>query len=146
MRPINRITPSGPAQAYRTFQILAPRSSHRRPATCEETLCRDYVNGWRVRVEGLDPQMLHSAKTSGRKFTELHVAEGENWLVYEAGQPCFRVSQHSLPLDKQEIFIARDGDFRGNPTGNFRQHTRSEHWLEEFGENLDRIRATQERG
>jgi hypothetical protein len=145
-RPMNRIDPVGSVQSYRTFQIVAPTSTHRRSATCAEVDCPNYLHGWRVRTDNLDPKMLHTAKTAGRKFTELHVSENENWLVFEAGQPCFRASGHSVPLDKQEIFISRDGDFRGNPTGNVRKHTRPEHWVEEMGENLDRVRAAQERG
>lgn len=146
MRPMNRIQPAGPVQGYRTFQILAPSSTHRRPATCAEVDCPQYLNGWRVRVDNLDAQMLHAAKTSGRKFTELNVAEGENWLVFEAGQACFKAAHHSVPLDKQEIFIARDGDFRGNPTGRVRKHTRPEFWIEEMSENLDAVRTAQQQG
>ena len=85
-----------------------------------------------MRVEGLPGEMLHAAKTSGRKHTELHVAEGENWLVFEAGQDCFRSEQHRKLLDRQEIFIARDGDWRGNPTGQVRKHTKPEFWIEEL--------------
>lgn len=146
MRPLNRITPQGQVQDYRTFQILAPRSTHRRKATCAEVHCPHYELGWKVRVEGLDAQMLHTAKTSGRKYTELHVAENENWLLFESGQPCFRAATHSLPLDKQEIFIARDGDYRGNPTGNMRKHTRPEFWIEEMQENNSKVRERLERG
>lgn len=146
MRPMNRIQPAGPVQGYRTFQILAPTSTHRRKATCAEVDCPQYLSGWRVRVDNLDAQMLHAAKTSGRKFTELHVAEDENWLIFEAGQACFKAAQHSVPLDKQEIFIARDGDFRGNPTGSVRKHTRPEFWIEEMGENLDAVRSAQAHG
>jgi hypothetical protein len=145
MRPTNRIAPLGQVQDYRTFQILAPASTHRRKASCAEVNCTQYLHGWRVRVDGLDPQMLHTAKTSGRKYTELHVAEGENWLVFEAGQSCFKMSQHSVPLDKRELFIARDGDFRGNPTGNIRKHTRPEFWVEEMSLNLDKVRDRQQR-
>ncbi len=146
MRPMNRIAPAGPVQGYRTFQILAPTSTHRRKATCAEVACAQYTRGWQVRVEGLTPELLNAAKTSGRKFTELHVSEEENWLVFEAGQICFGSAHHTVPLDKQEVFIARDGDFRGNPTGNVRKHTRPEFWIEEMGENLSQVRAAQERG
>lgn len=146
MRPMNRITPEGRVQDYRTFQIMAPASTHRRPATCAEVNCPHYVGGWRVRVEGLPPDMLHAARTSGRKYTELHVAEGESWLVFEAGQTCFKASQHSVPLDRQEIFIARDGDWRGNPTGNVRKHTRPEFWLEDMQENQGRLADLRQQG
>ena len=146
MRKMNRITPEGRVQDYRTFQILAPQSTHRRPATCAEVDCPAYLNGWRVRVEGLPPEMLHTAKTSGRKYTEVHVAEGETWLHFEAGQSCFKTAQHSLPLDRQEIFIARDGDWRGNPTGNVRKHTKPEFWLEEMNENQGRLADLHQKG
>lgn len=139
MRPMNRIKPVGRVQDYKTYQIMSPLSTHWRPATCAEVDCPNYLKGWRLRVEGLPPEMLHTAKTSGRKFTELHVAEGENWLVFEAGQPCFRASEHRHILDKQELFIVRDGDFRGNPTGNVRKHTRPEFWVEDMSENLDKV-------
>lgn len=143
---MNRIAPIGQVQEYRTFQILAPASTHRRKATCAEVDCSHYLNGWRVRIDGLPPRMLHAAKTSGRKYTEFHVAEGEDWLVFEAGQDCFKASQHTLPLDRQEIFIARDGDFRGNPTGNVRKHTRPEFWIEEMQENQGRLADLHQQG
>lgn len=146
MRKINRLAPLGQVQDYRTFQIIAPVHTHRRKATCAEIDCPEYLNGWRVRVEGLPPETLHTAKTAGRKFTELHVAEGETWLVFEAGQSCFRASTHTAPLDRQEIFLARDGDFRGNPTGNVRKHTRPEFWLEEMNENQGRLSDLHKQG
>lgn len=145
-RPLNRITPVGPVQGYRTFQVVAPLSTHWRAATCQEVDCPQYLGGWRIRVEVLEPQMLHTARTSGRKFSELHVAEGENWLVFEAGQPCFRASEHRKLLDRQEIYIARDGDYRGNPTGRVRKHSRPEFWVEEMQENNLAVRERLERG
>lgn len=146
MRRMNRIQPEGRVGDYRTFQITSPVSTHWRPATCADVNCPHYTGGWRVRVEGLDAKMLHAAKTSGRKFTELHVAEGENWLVFEAGQSCFRASQHRKLLDRQELFIVRDGDWRGNPTGNVRKHTRPEFWIEDMQENQGRLAEFHQRG
>lgn len=146
MRPMSRIQPVGQVQDYKTYQIMSPLKSHWRPATCAETDCPQYLKGWRIRVEGLPPEMLHTAKTSGRKYTELNVAEGENWLVFEAGQPCFRAHEHRAILDKQELFIVRDGDFRGNPTGQVRKHTRAEHWVEDMAENLDSVNRRIQQG
>jgi hypothetical protein len=90
--------------------------------------------------------MLHVAKTSGRKFRELDISENEHWLVFESGQPCFRASEHRRLLDKQEIYIARDGDYRGNPTGAVRRHTRPEFWLEDFAEHQDKLAHQIDRG
>jgi hypothetical protein len=146
MQRMNRIPPQGRVHDYKTYQIVSPLSTHWRPATCAEVECPEYTKGWKLRVEGLPPEMLHAAKTSGRKFSELDVTEAEHWLVFEAGQPCFRARMHRKLLDKQEIFIARDGDFRGNPTGNVRRHTRAEHWLEDMNENQDRLERILRRG
>lgn len=145
-RPLNRITPIGPVQGYRTFQVIAPLSTHWRKATCAEVACPQYLNGWRVRVEALEPQMLHTARTSGRKYSELRVADGESWLVFEAGQACFRATEHRKLLDRQEIYIARDGDYRGNPTGRTRRHARPEFWVEEMQENTLRVKERLEKG
>lgn len=139
MQRMNRIPPQGQVQDYKTYQILSPLSTHWRPATCAEVNCAAYLGGWRVRVEGLPADMLHTAKNCGRKYTELHVSETENYLVFEAGQPCFRAQMHRAILDKQEIYVVRDGDFRGNPTGSVRKHARPEHWIEDFDEHQDKL-------
>lgn len=146
MQRMNRVAPIGQVQEYRTFQIAAPLKTHWRPATCVEVDCPQYEKGWQVRVENLTPEMLHAAKTSGRKYTELHVTEGETWLVFESGQACFRASQHRIKLDRQELFVARDGDWRGNPSGNVRRHTRPEFWIEEMNENQGKLADIRQRG
>ena len=48
MRPINRIAPNMPARSMQTFQIVAPKETHTRPATCEEAECPQYLRGWRM--------------------------------------------------------------------------------------------------
>ncbi|MEU1445510.1 hypothetical protein [Streptomyces mirabilis] len=145
--PMNRIEPQMGPEAYKTYAIVAPASSHFRPATCVETDCPDYLHGWRVRVEGLPPELLHAAKTSGRKYTEMRVAEGETWLHFEAGQPCFRAAEHRARLDRPELFLVRDGDHRGNPRQTrARQHLRPELWVEDFGEHQQNIADQIERG
>ena len=139
MQRMNRITPQGRVQDYKTYQIVSPVSTHWRTATCAEVDCPNYLKGWKIRIEGLPPEMAHAARTSGRKYTELDVTENEHWLIFEAGQPCFRASEHRKLLDKQEIFVVRDGDFRGNPTGNVRKHTSPDHWVEDFSEHQDKL-------
>lgn len=153
---MGRIQPQmGPA-AYKTYSIVAPTSTHFRPATCAETDCPDYLNGWRVRIEGLLPEMLHTAKTArfqvnGRwvpyRYVEEQLAEGFTYLVFEAGQPCFRAREHRLRLDRPELFLVRDGDHRGNPRGTrARMHQKPESWVEDFGEHQQNIADQIERG
>jgi hypothetical protein len=142
---LNRIEPALPAYAFRTFRISAPVSTHFRKATCAEVDCPNWLNGWRVRVESLTPDLLHTAKTSGRRYREERPAEGTTWLVFEAGQPCFRAAEHRTPLGKPELYLVRDGDFRQS-FGQARQHTRPEHWLEEMTENQQRLIDAKQRG
>lgn len=139
MQKMNRIPPQGRVQDYKTYQVMSPLSTHWRPATCAEVACPDYLKGWKIRLEGLPAEMTHAARTTGRKCTELDVSENEHWLVFEAGQPCFRAGEHKALLDKQEIFVVRDGDFRGNPTGSVRKHTRPEFWVEDFSDHQDKL-------
>lgn len=147
MQPINRVEPLMAPGAYRTFAIVAPVSTHFRPATCAEVDCPHYLHGWRVRVEGLPPEMVHTAKTSGRRFVEQRIAEGETWLVFEAGQPCFQASEHRTRLDKPELFVVRDGDHRGNPRGTkARLHQRPEHWTEQFAEHQQGLADAHQKG
>ncbi|MET7441188.1 hypothetical protein ACFYQQ_01245 [Streptomyces sp. NPDC005496] len=122
----------GPA-AYKTYAVVAPLSSHFRKGTCAEVGCGHYRDGWRVRVEALTSDLLHAAKTSGRRFVEQQVAEGETWLLFEAGQPCFRAAEHRVRVDRPPLYVVRDGDHRGNPRGTkARVHHTPANWLDDF--------------
>ena len=143
--PLNRIEPQLPAHAFRTFQISAPIATHFRPATCAEVDCPNWLNGWRVQAETLTPDLLHAAKTSGRRYREESLAPGATWLVFESGQPCFRSGQHRTPIGRPELYIVRDGDWRQH-FGQARQHTRPEHWVEEMSENQQRLIDAKQRG
>ena len=147
MQPMNRLAPQAGPEAYKTYAILAPTSTHFRPATCAEVDCPNYLRGWRVRVEGLPAELLHTAKTSGRRWREQRIAEGETWLLYEAGQPCFEAGTHRLRLDKPELFLVREGDFRGNPRGTkARMHQRPADWVDDFGEHQQHLADEHQKG
>ncbi|MFF5842114.1 hypothetical protein ACFY74_11675 [Streptomyces massasporeus] len=130
-----RIEPAMGPEMYKSYAMVSPLSTHTRQATCEEVGCDQYRRGWRVRVESLTPDLLHAARTSGRKYTEQSVAEGETYLVFEAGQACFKASTHRAPIGRQPLYLVRDGDHRGNPRGTkARLHQRAEDWVEDFAE------------
>lgn len=141
------IEPRMGPESYKTYEIRSPLASHFRPATCEEVACPDYAHGWRVRVEGLPAEMVHTARTCGRKYTELRVAEGETWLEFSAGQPCFRASQHRAPVGRPPLYVVRDGDARGNPRGTrARLHQKPGFWVEDFAEHQQTLADAQQRG
>lgn len=143
----SRIPPLMDAAAYKTYEMRSPLSTHFRPATCAEVRCPHYLNGWRVHLEALVKELQDTARKSGRRYREEHVAEGETYLVFEPGQPCFRVSQHRARVDRPPLYIVRDGDFRGNPRGTkARLHQRPEHWVEDFATHQQAIADEIEKG
>lgn len=135
IRHLNRVEPLMDAGAYKTYAVVAPVSTHFRRGTCAETNCPHYLNGWRTRIENLTPDLLHTATHSGRRYTVQQVAEGESYLVFPAGQPCFAAAEHRVRLDRPPLYIVRDGDHRGNPRRTrARQHLNPANWVEDFAE------------
>ncbi|NUS26043.1 MAG: hypothetical protein HOV92_17725 [Streptomyces sp.] len=144
---VSRIQPLMGAAAYKTYEVRSPLSTHFRPATCAEVDCPHYLNGWRVRVEALTPELLREARNSGRAYTTEAVAQGETWLVFAAGQPCFKSSQHRTRLERPPLYLVHDGDWRGNPRGTKgRLHQRPENWVEDFAEHQQKLADEIEKG
>ncbi|MFJ4624225.1 hypothetical protein [Streptomyces sp. NPDC088812] len=142
-----RWEPKMAPDAYKTYAIVSPLTSHFRPATCAEVDCPHYLHGWRVRVESLTPDLLHAARNSGRRYTEQPVAAGETWLVFEAGQACFKAREHRTRMDRAPLYVVRDGDHRGNPRGTrARLHQRPENWVEDFAEHQQKLADEIEKG
>lgn len=141
----NRVSPRMPTQAYRTHAIRSPLQTHYRSAQCAEVACEAYTNGWQLRVENLSPELLFTAKHSGRNFTEMAVTEGETYLVFEPGQPCFAASTHVVSLERPEFFFVGRGDFRSFTTRKA-DRFRSDDWLNSFQENLDKIHREIKKG
>jgi len=139
----NRIDPQMPVSAYKTYQILQPRATHFLPASCEKVQCQPYLHGWRTTVdEGStlgQQQAAYIRSSSGRRFEETRLAAGLTEFVFEAGQRCFAADQHIAPVGRPEVYVVRDGDWRGNPTGQSRRHVRPADWVEDFADHQDRL-------
>lgn len=141
-----QLQPVADPRYYQTYQVAAPLGTHWTAATCEQVDCEHWREGWAVRVEHLDARDLHLVKTAGRKFVEQQIGPGETWLVFEAGQPCFRAGTHVRRIEKPELFILRGGDHRGDPTGRGPIQLSPESWTDDFGEHQDNISQLIERG
>jgi len=145
MRQTNRIQPAGPAQAYRTFQVLAPFSTHFRPATCAEIDCPAYLNGWNTVIDesaDLGKTQAHYIRNqSGRRYTEVREA-ALTTFTFEAGQECFR--EHQARMDRPEIYLVKDGDWRMSQ--NPRRHANADDWLDDFSNHQDQLKTRMERG
>lgn len=127
---------------YRTYRIVAPKSTHFRPATCEEIECDAWRNGWKTLVPSNSDQALYiRSGASGRRFTEVNDSYdqtiGMTEFIFEAGQRCFRASEHVVPLERDPLFSVREN-------GLTRHHTRADLWTEDFSEHLDKVRKIRE--
>lgn len=127
-------------QHYKTYAVVSPLSTHWRKATCAEVDCPHYLNGWRTQVEQLTPDLREAVRTSGRKYTVSAVAPGFTYLVFEAGQPCFAAATHRKRIEREPLYIVRDGDWRGNPRRTrARQHLNPQTWVEDFAEHQQKL-------
>jgi len=89
-------------------------------------------------------QAHYIRRESGRKFTEERTPAGLTEFTFEAGQKCF--ATHELRNSRPERFLVTGGDWRGNPTGERREHVNAADWTEDFALHQDRLKTVIERG
>lgn len=148
-RPVNRVAPRLPARNMQTFQVVAPKSTHTRKATCEEVECAQYGRGWRMKLDlnsDLGQQQAYYIKHhSGRSYKVVGQENGLVELEFKDGQPCFQ--EHRVRNDLPEVYRVKGGDYRGNPLKTpTRVHKKPEFWVEEFALNQERIADVQRQG
>lgn len=139
-----RIQPQLAVGDYQTYSIDAPHDRLVKVA-CEQVGCDAYRHGWESTIdESTDlgqRQARYIRGESRRTFRELRTAAGLTVFRFEPGQRCFADHQ-----TRPEIYLVRDGDWRGNPTGRTRRHVNAADWQEDFGEHQQRIADQIERG
>ena len=147
MAELFRLEPQGDPTDYKSFGIKVPKAAFR-AATCREIDCEQYLKGWKLRTDTLTEQQIYDATHCGRKYTWLHVSEFENWLVYEAGQSCFRESTHRVRNDMPELFLTKIGDhqMRASQTGGPYVHANAEDWADDLHTHTDHLAEVRERG
>lgn len=143
-----RPDPQLPVTAVQTYAIHAPRSTHFVDATCVQVECADWQNGWRSRIDertelGMG-QAYYIRKESGRSFREEKDEQGLTVFTFAPGQRCFR-GPHRRRLDRPEIYVVRNGDWRAN-LGLKRQHVRAADWVEDFALHQQAVANRQQRG
>jgi hypothetical protein len=145
---LTRLEPALPVHSYKTYSISAPLATHWRPGTCEEADCPHYLHGWKTIVDestDLGQRQAHYIRHDRtRKHTETRTEAGLTEFEFEPGQTCF--AQHKVPIGRPELFLVRGGDWRGNPSGELRRHTKPEFWVEDFGEHQQKIADRLEQG
>jgi hypothetical protein len=141
-----RIDPQTGPEAYKTYQIVAPRSTHYRPATCREVECDGYRNGFRTIVPADSLQAQYIRAKSGRAFVEQPGGPGLAEFSFAPGQQCFRASEHRIALDREPFYVVRDGDYRGNPFGTRPLQRRAVDWVDDFATHQQNVADARQRG
>lgn len=133
------------AANYQTYAILAPISTHFRKGTCAEAECANHLNGWITRVPA-GSAMEAMVRSSRRHWvSENLMPGGVIEFRFEPGQQCF-LAPHNVRLEREELFVVRGGDDRGNPRGNKRLHASPADWTEDFMEHQAGLVEEAERG
>ena len=142
-----RLPPQGPPGAYKTYQVLQPRSTHTRPATCQEVSCPNYAHGWRTIVDVSTElgrrQANYIRLHSGRSFTYTEAGTMVTFM-FAMGQKCF--AEHRVSLERNPIYRIKGGDWRGNPLGIRPVNLRGDSWVDDFGENQIKVKERVEKG
>jgi hypothetical protein len=142
------IVPRLGPEAFKTYQIVAPLSTHFRPATCREVECGGYMRGWKTTVLPNSPQAAYIRRSSGRRFTEAPNESGDGTVVFTfpPGQQCFRASEHRKSLEREPLYVVRGGDFRGDPRRETPHRMRADDWVDDFAEHQQGLADRIEQG
>lgn len=143
----NRIAPLGSARNYETYAIVAQPDTGI-VSSCREAGCQAWANGWETTVDESTAlgknQASYIRRKSGRTFREMKTGPEDKQLTvfrFEPGQRCF--AEHKT---KRDLFLKRDGDFRGNPTGNGKVHANGRDWIEDLVEHEMKLTDIREKG
>lgn len=141
---VNRHAPLGPSSAYVTYSISMPPDTGLK-FTCQEVGCEYWRDGWETTVdEAADlgkAQASYIRWQSGRTFKETRTGDGLTVFRFESHQRCFK-DHDTLP----DLFVVRDGDWRGNPTKRGRVHANGLDWAEDFIEHEGALADIRARG
>ncbi|MFH9073451.1 hypothetical protein [Streptomyces alboflavus] len=139
-----RLPPQGPMQAYQTFSVRS-RPDRTVKAVCEQVGCDAWRRGWESVIDERTDlgraQAAYIRGQSGRTFREQRRGDGMTVFRFEAGQRCF--GEHRT---RPELYVVRDGDWRGNPTGRQRTHVRPADWVEHMQEEFGRFSEDRRKG
>jgi hypothetical protein len=140
---------AGP-QAYKSYTMRAPIKTHWRPATCDEFECDAYINGFITTVDltsDLGQKQYHYlTHDRSRSYTMQRVSLQIVKFIYGPGNRCFKSDDHKVAIGKPPRLLVVGGDWRGNPRGDFRIHTRVDDWVDDSREHQDKIATIVNRG
>ncbi|MET8475433.1 hypothetical protein ABZY90_19545 [Streptomyces sp. NPDC006422] len=144
MGEANRLPAQGPVAAYQTFSVRS-RPDKAVRTVCERIGCPAWLSGWESVIDERtalgQAQAAYIRGESGRTFREQRRGDGLTVFRFEARQRCFADHQ-TIP----ELYLVRDGDHRGNPSGRRRLHQNPADWVEHMQEEFGRLEDDRRRG
>jgi hypothetical protein len=135
--------------AFQTFSIQRPAGQgYWRKGTCEESGCKFWRDGWVTRVPRNSPQEKYIISgQSGRDYYETTgIGPAEREFMFAPGQQCFQSHEHRVPIEREPLYVVRDGDGRGNPTGRKRVIRDGVEWKDRFAEELGKVADDRKQG
>ena len=134
-----------------THQILAPTHTHFRRASCEEVACRPFLFGFAVLADETTDLGQRQASYIRGDRTRTKPAESREGSIttftYPPGTPCMQRGEHRTRNDRPELFVVRDGDWRGNPRGTTPYvHANADDWVDDLYHHTSKIIAIKQRG
>lgn len=141
-QPLNRTPMRLGPEYYQSFTRAMPLSSHWRRVSCEFYECDAWLNGFVLTIDtstelGLK-QYDYVTHDKTRSYSMQRINLTEFKFIYPPGTPGFAGVDHDhfFPVGREPLWVVTGGDWRGNPRQlRRREHTRPEHWVEEFAEN-----------
>ena len=125
---------------YRMGQVLDVQIK----AACEQVACPSWSNGWETTVDERTPlgtaQAAYIRTKAGRTFRETRTDAGLTVFRFDSGQRCF-ADHHTTP----ELYSRTPGDRRAQTGPTFTHQTAAD-WVEDFGENQQKIADEIKRG
>lgn len=147
--------PRVPAHLLKHYVLAAPRSTHWRPATCEEVRCSAFVDGWtsvfdestelgRAQADYVRGKFtLPNGEKCGRKYTEYR-RENSTLVTFRffPGQKPFgdEHDNHAVPLGRPAIFAVIDPQVdNGTPYIHDGVENGAVNWTDDFANHQDRL-------
>lgn len=141
------VPPKAGPEAYKTYELLQPRQTHTRKATCAEVDCPRRNVGWRT---VLDVSTVAGARQaewirlrSGRKWTHTQTGTVVTF-TFAAGQTCF--AEHRVTLNREPLLRVAGGDWRGNPRGTPARVMKPADWVDDFASHQATLAEAHKRG
>jgi hypothetical protein len=121
----------------RPYTLHAPRATHTRAASCEDTGCLAHRYGWTTAIDETSDlgqrQADYIRRWSGRAFTEHRDEDGLTTFTFEAGQVCF--TEHRVRTDRPPLYVIGQANRVG-----------ADEWVDRFNARSERIEEMRSRG